>query len=111
MVNTRDISWMAGFLEGEGWFGERTNKQQNGKYVYRHPIISVSGTDLDVIQKAAELFGKAVNGPYMAKKSTKPYWMTQITGKAAIGWMLTLYPILGSRRQAKIREIVTKFKD
>jgi hypothetical protein len=97
-----DIAWMAGLLEGEGCFSGRR---------YRTPTrIQVCSTDKDVMDRAAELFGQKVNGPYRHGTNKKFYWMVVLTGNRSIGWMMTIYPYMGVRRKAKIREIVSAWR-
>ena len=38
-------------------------------------------------------------------------YRVQINGTAAIGWMFTIYPLMSKRRQEKIREIISKWKN
>jgi len=69
-------------------------------------------TDVDTVEKAARLMG---NNPYVftydKRPKRKPGKRVQIYGKRAIGWMQTIYPFLGERRKAKVREIVSNYKD
>lgn len=100
-MRTSDIQWLSGLLEGEGYFG---NSKQN-------MIIGVDMTDLDVMERIGSLMGRKVLGPYMnGPLATKPKYRVQIAGSKAAGWMMTLYPQLGSRRQARIRELLTDWR-
>ena len=102
-MRTRDIIYLAGLLEGEGCF--RYESRRVG------PSIVLGMTDKDVVEKAALLLG---SGVVMRKlhpdKLWKPCYISKVHGRAAAGWMMTLYPLLGERRQAKIREVLTKWK-
>lgn len=58
MIETKDIYWLAGLLEGEGAFcvrGKLSNDGSKGAY----PVIQVGSTDRDVIMRAAKLMGYA----------------------------------------------------
>ena len=99
MIQTKDIAWLAGFLEGEGTFGR-----------YRNCLtIRAESTDKDVIHRVAKLLDVPVYAStYTSDKNIKwkPTWRFSIHGNRAAGWMMTLYPLLGERRKDKIREII-----
>lgn len=61
-----DIAWVAGLLEGEGYFGCRiaTTKNRPGK-AYLQVRICVNMTDEDVLRRAQSITGAGhINGPY-----------------------------------------------
>ena len=99
----RDIAWFAGLLEGEGCFF-------NIQRAYA-PRISLGMTDRDVVEKAAALVGN----PSVYRRVTqhpkhKDQWWFMLTGHRAVGVMFTIYPFMGVRRRAKIREVVSRWK-
>ncbi len=103
-----DIHYMVGLIEGEGCL-----VLHRGKY----PRVTVAMTDKDVVEKAARLFksGTMYSRATMSRNLvkaviTKPIWTTLVTGGRAVGWMLTIYSLMGQRRQKKIRDIVKKWK-
>lgn len=102
-----DIAWLAGIIEGEGSFAIAKGS----------PLISVQMTDLDVIHRIAELFGtqtQSFSRPRGRTKSGgeyKPVYTIRVHGVRAIQWMMTLYSLMGERRQAKIRAIVKSWTD
>lgn len=97
------VAWAAGLFEGEG-----------SVILYRphgrapHPRIQLSSTDEDVIRRFAAVVGRGrVYGPYQKKDSRLPRfdWTTgswlncaEIAGR--------LWPYLGERRRAKMREVL-----
>ena len=96
---------MAGLLEGEGCFGFYGNRQ---------PVIIVQMTDPDVIQKFANYFNSSVN--LANRKARREYghkqtYRTVLNGSKAAGLMMTLYQFMGERRKAKIREVLSKWKE
>lgn len=91
VISVKDIYWLAGILEGEGCF--RCNEYGLS------PCIGIFMNDEDIISKVAYFFRR----PYY---SDYPGYRVRIGSNDAIGWMLTLYPLLGIRRQAKISSIV-----
>jgi hypothetical protein len=97
MRDMKDIAWLAGLLEGEGCF--RTHKNCPG--------LTVNMTDEDVIARAAKVLGyPKPTVPYIQRPGRKPIWCLSLHGKHAIAWMMTLYTFMGTRRRAKIREII-----
>lgn len=110
MISTKDIAWLAGILEGEGYF--ELSKSGYGKYLDRYQIlrIGVTMSDQDVIIRAKNILGApSVQGPYL-RKHFKPLYRTQVSGPLAIQWMMTLYVFMGARRREKIREIIKSWK-
>lgn len=97
MVNVRDIAWLAGFIEGEGTFDASR----------RHALVFAT-TDRDVAERAVRILGGNLNGPYERDKpGYKPVYRGTVHGARAAGWCMTLYPLMGERRRAKIREWLT----
>lgn len=76
--------------------------------------IRLGSTDYDVIDKARmilntnALYKRSRNKYY--SKSYKVFYQTGVNGYRAIGWMMTLYPLLGSRRRERIKELLTFWK-
>ena len=99
-MKSLDIAWAAGLIEGEGC------PHYNGS-----PRLSLAMTDEDVVRRFAGLFGGNVaRRDRVNPKATKPVFVWSACGKRAIGAMLTLYSLLGSRRRAKIRAIILEWK-
>ncbi len=104
-----DLHWLAGFLEGEGSFLSISNLSRNGKKRYWYPRISAASTDEDVIKRAGAIMNATVHGPYI-RGTHKPCWHLQTVCSNAIGWMMTLYPLMGVRRQVKITQVLNTWK-
>lgn len=104
---TNDIAWLAGLLEGEGSFS----------VVSFMPKIQLSMTDEDIVQRAASILGTNVTGPYKSKQLTKaggakkPVWYVNVTGSRAAAWLMTIYTLMGGRRQQKIYGVLAKWKE
>jgi hypothetical protein len=96
-----DIAWLAGLVEGEGCLS-----LHSGKY----PALAIRMSDEDVIRRAANLLGTRITGPYKTRENYKPTWLCQVNGSLAASWIMTLYVLLGERRQAKAREIIEAWK-
>lgn len=104
MQKMSDIYWLSGLLEGEGSFGTRNNK-----CFRRTPVIQLKMTDRDIVQRVADLFNKNVRGPY--NYGNKDVYSTDLCGQPAIEWMLTLYTLMGSRRQGRIQEVLEYWRE
>ena len=109
VVAIKDIAWATGLVEGEGCFTLHHN---------RYPRITVAMSDYDVVNKLAYLWRATTHTCAITKTSNlvkpcnpKPRCTTYITGCRAVGWMMTMYPLLGSRRGAKVRAIIAKWKE
>lgn len=102
MVTTRDLDWLAGFLEGEGSFMSAGAKHYTGIR------IMVWSTDSDVIYRAAAILGVSVKGPAIRGKAKPILYLTVY--KTAPEWMMTLYPLMGRRRKDQIRKCLDRWK-
>ena len=99
-MQTCDLYWIAGLLEGEGCFSISRNT----------PAIIVGMTDEDVVKSVCDTWGSTLRGPKRMKGSRKDVWVTSIHGSNAVGWMQTLFKLLGRRRQTRIREILNVWR-
>lgn len=106
MITSRDIHWLAGFLDGEGYFGIRKST----------PVIAAAQKDLWPLDKVKELVGGNIYrnmGGGCKKYGIEPRLINtiHITGKRAVGLMMTLYSLLSPRRQEKIRSVIGQWKN
>jgi hypothetical protein len=96
-----DAAWLAGLLEGEGYF-------QITKPRHHHPtqvVIRLAMTDKDVVEKAAKLLN---NVPINEKAKTterKTIYAISLTKRDEVEKvLLQILPYMGSRRTQKINE-------
>lgn len=92
-------AWLAGLMEGEGWFGvSKTGTPQT----------TLGMTDEDIVRRAHAVanIGSFYGPRAIPGQKDRFTWQLQ-KGHEAAALMLVLYPYLGRRRQAKIREVVT----
>jgi hypothetical protein len=96
-----DASWLAGLLEGEGYF-------QITKPRHHHPtqvVIRLSMTDKDVVERAAKLLN---NVPINEKAKTterKTIYAISLSKKDEVEKvLLQILPHMGSRRSQRINE-------
>ncbi len=104
MLNSSDLNWLAGFVEGEGYFGYNDT-----------PKFVVGSTDRDVIERASRILNHKIRLERRDKvdfrvTKLKDMYRIEICAIKAISWMMTLYSLMGSRRKEKIREIITTWK-
>lgn len=98
MIKATDIHWVAGFLEGEGWFG--FNRSVKILFPQKDPW---------PVEKFHELFGGCVyNRPAYA--SSKPQQIWSASGKTAAAICMMVYPFMSPRRQETIRKALQRWK-
>ena len=99
-----NLAWLAGLVEGEGCF-------QYSKSRCLSLVIAM--TDEDVLRKARAISGMGhVYGPTRPGGVRKAYWRWAVNRQAdTYALMIALYPWLGSRRQAAVRDVVYRWLD
>ena len=95
MIKMKEIAWLGGLLEGEGYFGLAHR---------RYPIVKLEMTDEDTVVKVATIWNTRI---YRHKNA----WVTQVNGAYAIQWMLTLYPFLNKNRKGIIVKAVKFWRE
>ena len=102
MVETKDLYWAAGFLEGEGCFS-RTGKG-------RTPTVTAVQVDKEPLERLHAIFGGTLCF-YQRKPGEKgrDYWIWRTSSALSVGVMLTLWSMLSERRQERIREIISEW--
>lgn len=100
----RDLRWLAGLLEGEGCFSAPKSRGWS-------PSIQLCMTDRDVVERAAGMMGASVYS-YSTKgrPNEKPTWRFNLSGQMAAQWMMTLYVLMGSRRQKAIERALSVWR-
>jgi hypothetical protein len=96
-MTNNDKQWLAGLLEGEGYFVVLTVKG------YRYPRLGVNMNDEDVIARVARIIGK----PY--HKKGEKQWQVRMQGEQAVNLMREILPLMGARRAKKIEELLAEF--
>lgn len=85
----RNLEWAAGFLEGEGSFSGRQNKQR----------VEAAQLNPEPLAKMLQLFG----GRVKRYRKNYPIWLWVVHGARARGVMMTMYSMMSSKRQEQIR--------
>jgi hypothetical protein len=95
-----DTAWLAGLLEGEGYF-------QITKPRHHHPtqvVIRLSMTDEDVVKKVAKLLSVPVNHKARTTKRKAIYSISLSKRDEVEKVLLQILPFMGSRRAQRIHE-------
>lgn len=105
-INNNDLFWIAGLLEGEGYFGVKTSG------TLRNVVVSCHMTDLDVLESLQKRVGKGnVTGPYKnVKIGNKLRWMYNLSGRNAYLLMKMVLPLMGGRRSDKIKKLIDGYE-
>ena len=104
-MNTIEIAWLAGVLEGEGCFSLQYTK-------YRLPDIRVHVwmTDLDVIASLQRVTNVGtIQHQYRHGQKDQDGWIVS-KNKDAASIMMMVFPLMHKRRQEKIRECIQGWK-
>lgn len=99
-----DLAWLAGFYEGEGSCVLR----RKGDRVYM--AITVSSTDLDVLEHARSIAHVGAISTQASRPGCKQAWRWQVSdADQAMALAVALDPWLGSRRRARVREVIAEY--
>lgn len=99
-----DFHWLCGLLEGEGSFMKGPPSQPH------YPIIQLSLTDLDVIQRVSLFFGVKYQTINKRQSHWKQCYTIRTYGKKAVELMTKMRPFMSKRRQAQIDKAVACYE-
>lgn len=97
-IKRQDLIWLAGLLEGEGYFGT------SGKSGC--PQVTLSMTDEDVVAYVTELLGTNYGRYKQQNSAHSDYYTTSVCGFRAVELMQIIKPFMFKRRQARIEEVL-----
>tara|TARA_R110000868_G_scaffold31411_2_gene115234 strand:- start:38 stop:553 length:516 start_codon:yes stop_codon:yes gene_type:complete len=103
-----DIAWIAGLLEGEGYFGI-DNRKRNYKVSSSPPapFIKISMVDEDIIQRLSKLLDKSYFSPSRKTVTGKQVYTLHIGEKEKVLFILQkILPYMGVRRGERITECI-----
>lgn len=89
--------WLAGLFEGEASFLRPAPSSP------RCPVVRLQMCDRDVVQRAAQLIGRAVYQVASRHPGHQATFITNVKGRPAVELMLDLAPHLSQARRAQIR--------
>jgi len=99
MEEAGEILWVAGFLEGEGWFYRR--KDRGGA------IIGCKQVQREPLERLQRFLGGRLQGPYEDKRGGRsPIWHFQLVGQPATVAMIALLPHMSTRRREQIQRCI-----
>jgi hypothetical protein len=101
MISMLQLGWIAGLLEGEGYFGHRRNGDL---------VIQVVMTDGDVIGRLHTILGFGALGQQRLPSGKTAFRWTATNQASTAGLMMTLLSLMGARRADKIRESLRRWK-
>jgi len=104
-LTTTEFAYLAGLLEGEGYFGF------DKRGLISQPYLVLAMTDKDVVEYAATLIeGNMILLKRRTRKS-KPVYRVSITRRERILYLYTgLLPFLGKRRSEQVNESLILIK-
>jgi hypothetical protein len=108
------IAWIAGLLEGEGYFGidRRSSKRYNNSKSPASPFIKIAMVDEDVIARLSTYLDKPYYLPTRLTAKGKQVYQLHIGEKQKVLWLLQrIRPYLGERRGAKVDECLSLLRE
>lgn len=107
MIRSVDIAWAAGFLEGEGSFLAQTPS---------NPRVSCPQKEREPLERLELLFGGNIRFRQAAYAhngsiSQRPIFVWTILGQPAISLMMTIYPLMSSKRQGSMALVIRGWRE
>lgn len=97
-MSKHDISWVAGILEGEGYFLARPDQSDT--------TIGLQMTDLDVVQKVQEIVGMGTISTKEREGKKTIYDWRIYSKEEVMRFGRYIYPYLFERRQQQLAEVL-----
>ena len=106
MSSDLEIVWLAGLLEGEGYFC--LDRHQRGGGRHRPSVeVGIEMSDEDVVRRAALTMNSNVRYRKPRKLNHKPTWVATARGQKAVDVMTLVHEHMGERRSARIAELLS----
>jgi len=105
-----DIAWIAGLLEGEGYFGidNRSKDRYEVSNTPPSPFIKISMVDEDIIERLSQLLDKSYFSPTRKTVTGKQVYTLHIGEKEKVLFVLQkILPYMGARRGERIKESIS----
>ena len=97
-MNAKQLGWIAGFLEGEGYFGIGDGGRSGA-------TVRVTQVQREPLERLQDLLGGSVK-PRLPKPPHSPAHVWTLCGKHAVGLMMTIYGMMSPRRKDKIKKVL-----
>lgn len=101
MIKLTELYWLAGIFEGEGYFGLEKGRRLN---------TAVMMTDKDVVDRVHDILGFGIRGERSLPSGKTAYRWSSNAQPYVAGLMMTLFPLMGERRQEKIIRCLAVWK-
>jgi len=98
VIKASDVTWAAGFVEGEGSFTPDKGC----------PDVQVCQVQLWPLSKMERLFGGTIYPVTQVNK--RPYFRWRVGGTRAVGFVMTLYSLLSPKRKRQIRAALSEWR-
>jgi hypothetical protein len=102
-IESADLHWLAGLLEGEGTF------LAGPPSAPRSPAVQVAMVDRDVVERAGALLCAAVTVVPSRREGWKTAYCVRVRGARAVLWMKRLRPLMGTRRRDQIDRAMASY--
>jgi hypothetical protein len=110
MIPMSEIGWIAGFLEGEGYFTLVGSKKKT-------PRIEAVQVDISPIDRLYDRFGGKMwlekrggeLGRYRGNR--QPCWKWYADPSTSIQIMMTIWPLVGTKRREEIEKVIEVWKE
>lgn len=96
VIAVNELYWAAGFIEGEGWFESSSSFRAACAQKQREPL-----------ERLQRIFGGNIT---QSKIKTGIIFLWRVHGSRAAGVMMTLWPLMSTRRQQQIETTLAKWK-
>ena len=109
-LSETEIAWIAGILEGEGYFGidNRSKDRYEVSKSPPAPFIKISMVDEDIIQRLSKLLDKSYFSPSRKTVKDKQVYTLHIGEKEKVLFILQkILPYMGVRRGERITECIS----
>lgn len=73
-------------------------------------MVQLQMLDLDIVERAAGILKSRVGHRKRLTPNGHTVWFTQLSGRHAASWMMTLFGLLGERRRATIQTRLARWK-
>lgn len=93
-ISTGDLKWLAGFIEGEGWFG---------KGGFKGVRVCAGQNQRWPLEECRRLLGGKITWQKRATNSQGGIFIWRTSGILARSVMMTLYPLMSPIRKEQIR--------
>lgn len=106
-ISQTDFAWLAGLLEGEGYFGidNRSVDRYETSTTPARPFIKLAMTDQDIVEKVSAMVGKSYFTAGRPTATGKTVYMLHIGARETVkSILLGILPYMGQRRSERINQ-------